>query len=76
MWRPKDWERHILLALDEIKEGKPVSNDEIDIYEAGANAMLEALKETGKHTDGLAPTLSINVLPEQKGWLVFIPEEV
>ena len=51
------------------------SDDRYRAYEAGADAILEALKEEGKYTEGKAPTLSINVLPEQKGWLVFIPDK-
>ena len=47
--------------------------------EAGADAMLEALKEKGIYVD-VATTVTNNVNPDtfhqfQKGWLVFIPEE-
>lgn len=66
MWRPDGFKE--LLVKRGIDFGSPIG-------EAFADAILEALKKKGKHTDGLAPTLSINVRPEQKGWLVFIPDK-
>jgi len=78
MWRPDDWIETI--SFEEISKISPqlvsmMTAKERKIYEAGADAILKALKREGKYTDGTAPTLSIDVLPEQKGWLVFIPEE-
>jgi len=67
MWRPANWSPPDRQDLPDWSVEQ--------IYEAGANDMLEALKNLGKHTDGKAPTLSINVLPRQTGWLVFIPDK-
>ena len=64
MGRPDGW--------DEIRQR--LGSDRPS-FEAGADAILEALKRNGKYTDGKALTLSINVQPGEKGWLVFIPEE-
>lgn len=67
MWRPNDWKNPWIKTI-------PHSAGH-SAFEAGADAILKALMELGVPADGLAPTLSINVSPEQKGWLVFIPEE-
>lgn len=68
-WRPKNW---LKLYRKFYRTGESSTRE---TYEAGADAVLEALKVDGKHTDGKAPTLSINVRPEQQGWLVFIPDK-
>ena len=70
MYRPEKWECPY----------KPDGgNDEIycdigardqGIFEAGADAMLEAIRKEGIHTEGEAPTLC-----HGKGWVVFIPDE-
>ncbi len=39
-----------------------------------ADAMLEALRKEGRHTEPKCPTLSINV-PYEAGTLVFIPDD-
>jgi len=83
MWkdnRPPDWgnpypdlteealtEKYLLRAMEEQKSN-------YELFEAGAGAILKALKEQGKYTE-VAPTLSINVHHWIKGWLVFIPDE-
>lgn len=72
MWRPKDWEKH---NMDKIVKLPPdvyplviPSSFEWDIqriklFEAGADAMLKALKEQGQFvTNGAC-------------WLVLIPDE-
>lgn len=65
-WRPEDWKNPTPDLLNDIA---------YDAYEDGADAILEALRKHGEYTDGMASTLSINVRPEQKGWLVFIPDK-
>ncbi len=81
MWRPHDWknphtpmgeENFVDLAdahFRHIADGKHYA------YESGADAILEELIQCGKHTDGKAPTLCINIHPNQSGWVVFIPDE-
>ncbi len=47
MWRPKDWKNpHIGNCCPE----GGCETCEIDAYEAGADAMLEALRKQGGHT--------------------------
>ncbi len=72
-YRPKDWEDGNKMYDTEKKGG--ISDAEI--FEAGADAMLEALKKSeGRHrilpqdNDCLS-----NLYPEQIGYLVFIPDE-
>uniref|UniRef100_A0A6M3KAZ8 Uncharacterized protein n=1 Tax=viral metagenome TaxID=1070528 RepID=A0A6M3KAZ8_9ZZZZ len=85
MWRPEGWEqgrgitptsRTLLYCIEEkpLKYRHPTEGEK-GLFELGADAMLEALRREGKHTDGRAPTLSINIRPEQSGWLVFIPDK-
>lgn len=62
MWRPKNWKN-------------PFWNESYSAYEAGADAMLKALKEQGTFhvTEGAVP--EVDVIVKGCGWLVFIPEE-
>lgn len=72
-YRPDDWEG--------IKETNRIKShdedwDKEDIFEAGADAMLEVLKNTGSL---MSPEQMKLIVPDRKysyGWLVFIPEEV
>lgn len=60
-WRPKEWSKG---------EGQLA-----DVFEAGADAMLEALKEKGAW---MTPEQMKLLAPDRKypyGWLVFIPED-
>ncbi len=80
MYRPKDWER----IKNEVQDSFAYTDDadvvrypDMEIFEAGADAMLEALKKSeGRHrilpqdNDCLS-----NLYPEQIGYLVFIPDE-
>ncbi len=75
-YRPKDWKNpwEETLALSPDKQTQYLLDN---IYEAGASAVLEALKKSeGRHrilpqdNDYLS-----NLYPEQIGYLVFIPDE-
>ena len=68
MYRPKNWINPYLQRAE--------SGDWVDskTFEAGADAMLEALKKEGTHT------INHNVIPVTipgvgKGYVVFIPDE-
>jgi len=74
MWRPYIVEWNKAYKPKEVY-AKATKDIDRELFEAGADAMIEALILRGKHTDGIAPTLSINVLPEQGGYLVFIPDK-
>jgi len=67
-WRPEGWKNeHIASA-----SGKPI-NPEYQVFEAGADAMLEALRNIGaKVNKGEAPIL---YYVPSKGTLVFIPDD-
>jgi len=67
-WRPEGWKNPYM--------GK-VGGDLGNVYQAGADAMLEAIKQTGEHYSQVdAPYKTIAVLNhiKQSGWLVFIPD--
>lgn len=60
-WRPEGWKKGDLLSKSP------------DIFEAGADAMLEALKEKGAW---MTPEQMELLAPERNypyGWIVFIP---
>ncbi len=61
-WRPKGWDTDKL--VDEFDETKP--STEFDYFEAGAAAMLAALRKKG--VKGLNPR-------GYEGYIVFIPDE-
>jgi len=72
-WRPKGWEVPELYIglLDNLKQ---------DAYEAGATAILEALKEAGEYVDASKAPYgyvfnNIATYPRTfKGWFILIPE--
>jgi len=76
MWRPKEWgnpneEYHNVCDVPTVQDA------EYEAYEAGADAMLEALKKD-KHI--MTPAQMELLLPDRKypprnGYLVFIPDE-
>ena len=73
MHRPKDWKNP-----NEEYYGKcdipTVQDAEYGAYEAGADAMLVALKEEGVFTYGHhTPDIDLNDAPEVSGYWVFIP---
>jgi len=72
MWRPEGWE-------EPYKYDHEYHTDSYEgqAYEAGADAILEALTEKGIRTDSFRTNSNPIYLtnPRQKGVYVFIPEE-
>lgn len=75
-WRPKKgWvkERNIFFEIHQ-----PLlpyyKTRQID-YEAGADALLEAIKGLGEYTEYGKPTIIKGMTENNKGWLVFIEDE-
>ncbi len=88
MWRPDKWDNPFHKTAD-YGHGKQSWNEEPEFtaFEAGADAMLEALKKK-KDTvrlkfDGTSripahgdyPEIIIEGKPYDKGWMVYVPEE-
>ena len=83
-WRPDDWDARGIAEEEAKRVGEfGYSPSWDDLIEAGADAILEALKRKGfrhdctskvAHVPGFADVLVPSYLPH--GWLVFIPEEV
>ncbi len=72
-YRPDGWKEIALKFL--YGDGQIRSNDDEDLFEAGADAMLDGLK---KGVDRPYPNVSYpfrTVVAMQKGIVVFIPEE-
>ncbi len=68
-WRPDDWENHFTKEHGNLS---PDADTETSIYEAGADAMLEALRANGEH---IQPTnLPIPLQIGEPGTLCFIPD--
>ena len=88
MYRPNnDWENpHLTQWHGEIP---CIDGCDVEVYEAGADAIVEGLKKEGLYGEYLKDyIISVAVKPddrdwaepflariETKGWLVFIPEE-
>lgn len=74
MWRPKDWERIKHRHITNTKDSHPMDK----MFEAGADAMLEALKD-GKYTTkvkkGQIADSLIGSRFNDDFLVVFIPEE-
>ncbi len=74
MWRPKGWDMPEYIAFDVCEDDRQVSHKihtgdsprDIIIFEAGADAMLEALITRYK----------VKMPPDFKSILLVIPEEV
>ena len=78
MWRPKDWDNPYLQQDD---KGDYIDNR---VFEAGANAMLEALEKEGHYIDASKYPYGVvlNEVPlaqkltkEFKGYIVIISDE-
>jgi len=65
-WKPEGWKNPYQTIFPQ-----PSHEYEQGIFEAGADAMFEAIKREGTPT-GLPYTAYAN---ERKGWLVFIPDD-
>ncbi len=83
MWRPDNWAltEPAAEALEDIKKdaygwARSLTEFEKQLFEAGADAMLEALKDRGVFTYGNhTPDIELDDAPEESGYWVFIPEE-
>lgn len=73
-WRPDNWKN----PYPEPKLSREAYDKVFyDIYEAGADAVLEGLKDEGVFTYGNhTPDIDLDDAPEVSGYWVFIPEEV
>jgi len=75
MWRPKDWRIQYKIESDwdnaptSLKWEIPHSHGYSDGYEAGADAMLEALLTKGLRIN------NIGDFPQGIGTVIFIPDE-
>ena len=81
MWRPSRWEETAISGiyhqgrLVKIIKIKDIENEERNIFEAGADAILKALREMGQHYD-VGSSDEIWWLKAKEGFtLVFIPDE-
>ena len=83
-WRPDGWEETLREILDHFNVTY-MNSEECKLIEAGANAMLEALKKDALYSNDdekmvCKPHISavdmINATNSKKGCLVFIPDEV
>ena len=74
-YRPKDWKNPYTEENSEIAiivESGPMPDE---AFEAGADAMLEGLKEEGIFTYGAGHYPDIEVPKEVSGYWCFIPDE-
>ncbi len=76
MYRPKDWknpydgEGHVRLFGHDASDVARIA------FNAGADAMLEKLKDSGVFAYGHhTPDIDLNDAPEVSGYWVFIPDE-
>jgi hypothetical protein len=78
-WRPNGWKKYherykSLTSTEYIPESITYPRTMPDAYEAGADAMLEALLRKSEYTAfDIGKTFRIPT--DVKGWLVFIPDE-
>ena len=80
-WRPENWEDVRFYACMNLTEGGGTYKNIYEVFEAGADAMLEVLKKEGWKLEGesVIPARGscpeIHIQEELRGWLVFIPGE-
>ncbi len=70
MWRPEGWQN----SWDKKREENGMAS-KAEIFEAGASAMLEALKAKSSF---MTPEQMRLIVPDRKysfGWIIFIPNE-
>ena len=75
-WRPDGWDAEDIYATTEW-----IGMEQTDLVEAGADAIVEAQKEEGQYVQntGTSPygiALVRQLKLGEKGWIVFIPDEV
>lgn len=74
MWRPEGWDKYKLVKHCPYANGEDCKRL-LEHFEAGADAMLEALKKKGAM---MTPKQMKLIVPDRKypyGYLVFIPDE-
>jgi len=75
-WRPDDWYEALLEEVKKIPDPKGDMTKALLLFsEAGADAILEALKTRGHRILPQDNDILSNLYPNQMGWVVFIPEE-
>jgi len=76
MWRPPDWEGLVEARIKEVNSKNPIVVSIKDNMEAGADAMLEALKgETyGKVPKGTT-TIHLTFMTQKPYLFILIPDE-
>jgi len=73
MWRPKGWKNPFTECNKTCKKlynGQPFSAVEQQVFEAGADAILEALENQTAF-----PQIVVGTDGKKRGYLVFIPDE-
>ena len=83
-WRPDNWglRQPVVEALGNIRKGnmgkaRLLTPFEKQLFEAGADAMLGALKKDGVFTYGNhTPDIELNDAPEVSGFWCFIPKDI
>ena len=65
-WRPPDWEGDKFHCCMDLTKGGGTYSDIYEVYEAGADAMLEALKRNSGN---------LRVKAHSNGWVILIPDE-
>ena len=73
-WRPQNWMEIVRFNVSTEIYSKREVKLLREFMDIGAAEVLKALRRNGSYTEGLAPTLSIDISPGQKGRLVFIPD--
>lgn len=82
-WRPEGWvnkHRDVAKTLEQHKVSSDtvqIAHLEADLFEAGADAMLEALKKGAQYTGYEKEVVSVNIPTSGllKGWIIYIPDE-
>ena len=73
MWRPEDWPNPFTVEHGNLSDD---ADTETNIYESGADAILEALIKDGVFTYGYhTPDIDLEDAKEESGYWVFIPDE-
>lgn len=78
-WRPENWKNPFVNPIYyDLLMTKETLEDFKQTFEAGADAMLKALREDGGHRvlpqDNEIP-VKLNQLFPKVGWVVFIPDD-
>ena len=81
MWRPDNWEDDRLHECMRLTKGGGTYANIYEVYEAGADALLEGLKKGALYRNlvGMQSASDTAVIcpqfPNDKGYLIFIPDE-